>query len=187
MNKTFFNIPNFITFIRLILIPFIIFFLLLGSKASNIVSAMLFVFASITDYFDGMIARFLHQVTDTGKIIDQITDKILVSAALITLVEIGRLPGWIVVVLIAREFAVSALRNYAGYKGILIPAFFSGKLKTATQMASIICLIYYNRLFNINIYIIGIILVYISVIISIYSLLEYFLRFNKMSKMHAQS
>jgi len=94
---------------------------------------------------NGFVARLNKVVTDFGKIFDQIVDKILVASVLIILVEIGRVDGWIVAILLAREFAISGMRNYLSYKGVIVPAFLSGKIKTTSQMAAIICLLLYNK------------------------------------------
>jgi len=178
-RPTIFNIPNVLTICRLFFIPFLVIFILFDSSWSNIVSAVIFIVASITDYIDGLIARKMDQITDFGKIFDPIADKILVASALILLVEVNRIPGWVVIILLGREFAVSALRDYASSKGIIIPAGFSGKLKTATQMVAVIFIIYNNTFFYINFGLLGAILIYVSVFISIYSLIEYYLTFFK--------
>ncbi|MDY6821381.1 MAG: CDP-alcohol phosphatidyltransferase family protein, partial [Deferribacterota bacterium] len=102
MNKDIVNLPNSITLIRLILIPFIMFFSYLETTTGNIIATTLFFVACLTDYFDGIIARQLNSVSDFGKIADQIVDKILVASILIVLVEIERVQGWIVIILIAR-------------------------------------------------------------------------------------
>jgi len=116
-RPTIFNIPNILTICRLFFIPFLVIFILFDSSWSNIVSAVIFIVASITDYIDGLIARKMDQITDFGKIFDPIADKILVASALILLVEVNRIPGWVVIILLGREFAVSALRDYASSKG----------------------------------------------------------------------
>ena len=154
-RPTIFNIPNVLTICRLFFIPFLVIFILFDSSWSNIVSAVIFIVASITDYIDGLIARKMDQITDFGKIFDPIADKILVASALILLVEVDRIPGWVVIILLGREFAVSALRDYASSKGTIIPAGFSGKLKTATQMVAIIFIIYNNTFFYINFGLLG--------------------------------
>lgn len=173
MNREFVNLPNAITLIRLILIPLIIYFMYDNTNVTNFIATILFIMACLSDYFDGFVARLNKVVTDFGKIFDQIVDKILVASVLIILVEIGRVEGWIVVILLAREFAISGLRNYLSYKGIIVPAFQSGKIKTTSQMAAIICLLFYNEYFGFNFYLIGTVLIYIALFFSIYSFIDY--------------
>ena len=179
MNKEFVNLPNAITLIRLILIPFIIYFMYDNTNVTNFIATTFFVIACLSDYFDGLVARLNKVVTDFGKIFDQIVDKILVASVLIILVEIGRVDGWIVVILLAREFAISGMRNYLSYKGVIVPAFPSGKIKTTSQMAAIICLLLYNKYFGFDFYLIGTIIIYIALFFSIYSFVEYYYRLFK--------
>jgi CDP-diacylglycerol--glycerol-3-phosphate 3-phosphatidyltransferase len=179
MSKEFLNIPNGITLIRLVLIPFIIYFMYFNTSFHNFVSTIIFIIACMSDYFDGLVARLNKVVTDFGKIFDQIVDKILVASVLIILVEIGRVQGWIVVILLAREFAISGMRNYLSYKGIIVPAFVSGKIKTTSQMAAIMCLLLYDKYFGVNFYLVGTILIYIALFFSIFSFFEYYCRLFK--------
>jgi phosphatidylglycerophosphate synthase len=97
----------------------------------------------------------------------------------VVLVEIGRVDGWIVVVLLAREFAISGMRNYLSYKGIIVPAFISGKIKTLTQMIALICLLIYDKYLGINFYIMGTIFIYTALFFSVYSFFEYYFRLFK--------
>jgi CDP-diacylglycerol--glycerol-3-phosphate 3-phosphatidyltransferase len=173
MSKEFLNIPNAITLVRLILIPFIIYFMYFNTSFYNLVATIIFIIACMSDYFDGLVARLNKVVTDFGKIFDQIVDKILVASVLIILVENGRVQGWIVVILLAREFAISGMRNYLSYKGIIVPAFASGKIKTTSQMAAIMCLLLYDKYFGVNFYLVGTMLIYIALFFSIYSFFEY--------------
>ena len=179
MNKEIINLPNTITFIRLVLIPFIIYFMYLDTSFNNFMATFLFIVACLSDYFDGLVARLNKVVTDFGKIFDQIVDKILVCSILVILVEISRVDGWIVAILIAREFAISGMRNYLSYKGVIVPAFKSGKIKTFTQMTAIICLLLYDKYFSINFYLAGTIFIYVALFFSIYSFFEYYFRLFK--------
>lgn len=136
------NLPNVLTLSRLGLIPvFVALSALDGSPSVAIVTAAVFGVASLTDWLDGYMARRRQQITDLGKLLDPVADKILVLAALVVLVEADRAPGWIVIILLAREFAVTALRAVAAIGGQVIPADNLGKLKMGVQTAAVLVLI----------------------------------------------
>lgn len=140
------NLPNKLTLLRVFLIPFFVVFMLAGlSGGGEItqgydkwVALVLFVVASLTDYFDGQIARKRNLVTNFGKLMDPLADKLLVCAALVCLVALGRLPAWIAILIIAREFMISGVRQLAAEQGRVIAASYWGKFKTVSQMALII-------------------------------------------------
>ncbi len=138
------NLPNKLTMFRVILIPFFVFFLLadigLGAVAP-ILSLIIFIVASLTDMLDGKIARKYNLVTNFGKFMDPLADKLLVCSALICLVELEKVPSWIVIIIIAREFIISGFRLIAADHQIVIAASMWGKFKTTFQMAAIILLI----------------------------------------------
>src|SRR5699024_7708666 len=141
------NLPNKITMIRLLLVPiFIIVFYIYPD--SHIYAAIIFIIASLTDSLDGYIARSKGLITDFGKFIDPLADKILVSAALILLVEIGKIPGWVVIIIIAREFTITGFRIIAASEGITIAASPLGKIKTITQLTGIILMLLGNIIFS---------------------------------------
>jgi CDP-diacylglycerol--glycerol-3-phosphate 3-phosphatidyltransferase/cardiolipin synthase len=145
-------------------------------------ATIVFTVASLTDFIDGYVARKYNIVTDLGKILDPVADKILVASSLIVLMELGRVEGLIVIILLSRDFAVGALRDFSASKGKIIAAGFSGKLKTTFQMLAVGFLTYKNSLFGIDILLIGKILIYLSVVLSIYSAVEYYLKFFSQSK-----
>ena len=137
------NLPNKLTCLRMILIiPFVL-FMLVGKceGVSRWFALFLFCAASITDTLDGYIARRDHLITDFGKFMDPLADKILVISAMVCLVSLGRMPAWILIVIIAREFAISGFRLIASDNGIVIAASMWGKVKTVVQMAAVILLI----------------------------------------------
>ena len=137
------NLPNKLTVLRMILIvPFVV-FLLLGKGEGWMKWAVLAVFcaASLTDMLDGKIARKYNLITDFGKFMDPLADKLLVCSALICLVDLGRLPSWICIIIIAREFVISGFRLIASDNGIVIAASWWGKTKTVSQMAMVILMI----------------------------------------------
>ena len=136
------NLANKLTMIRIFLVPvFLVFIAVRDIPYGSIVATAVFIIASITDQLDGHIARSRNQITNFGKFMDPLADKLLVTAALISLVELNMIPGWAVVIIIAREFAVSGLRTLAASDGIVIAANYWGKFKTASQMIMIILLI----------------------------------------------
>lgn len=135
------NLPNKITVFRMILIPFFLLLLAVESIPNHItIATVIFIVAAITDHIDGSLARKYNMVTDFGKLMDPLADKLLVTAALVAMVEFGILPTWIVVVILAREFAVSGLRSVAAGDGNVIAASIWGKVKTTTQLIAIISL-----------------------------------------------
>lgn len=137
------NIPNKLTLFRVILIPFFLFFLLTGygGAYSRWIALGIFVVASLTDLLDGQIARKYHLVTNFGKFMDPLADKLLVCSAMIAFVELGQMPSWVVIIIISREFAISGFRLVAADNGIVIAASWWGKFKTVSQMAMVILMI----------------------------------------------
>lgn len=131
------NLPNKLTLLRMILVPVFVVVLYLGFPYNNLVALLVFILASLTDLLDGKIARKYHLVTDFGKFMDPIADKLLVTAALLVFVDWHTMPAWVVIVVIAREFIVSALRLVAASNGRVIAAGWSGKVKTASTMVCI--------------------------------------------------
>lgn len=132
------NLPNKLTLLRIVLIlPFLL-VLYLGVPFASYIALVIFILASLTDMLDGQIARKRNLVTDFGKFADPLADKMLVTAAMLWFVEIGQMPGWALLIVIVREFAVSGLRMVASDKGRVIAAGWSGKVKTASTMVCIV-------------------------------------------------
>ncbi len=132
------NLPNKLTIARVIAVPF---FCLCYVKGMNIPAFVIFILASLTDMLDGKIARKYNLVTNFGKIMDPLADKVLVYAAFCLMVEDGRVPGWMLIVILAREFVVAGMRTVAASEGIVIAAGMSGKIKTVLQMIAVPLLI----------------------------------------------
>lgn len=137
------NLPNKLTILRMIMIvPFVVFMLApVGGAAGKWIALVLFVAASLTDLLDGKIARKYNLVTTFGKFMDPLADKLLVCSAMICLVQMGRIPAWIVIIIISREFIISGFRLVASDKGVVIAASWWGKFKTTFQMVMIILMI----------------------------------------------
>lgn len=136
------NTPNLLTILRVILIPFFVVFLLVDiTQYDKYIALAIFIIASLTDTLDGYLARKNHQVTNFGKFMDPLADKLLVCAAMICLIELGKIPSWVVIVIISREFIISGFRLVASDNGIVIAASWWGKIKTVSQIIMIILLI----------------------------------------------
>lgn len=142
------NLANKLTIIRILLVPVFMLFLMLEIPFGDYIAAGIFILAALTDTLDGYIARSRNQITKFGKFMDPLADKLLVSAALISLVEMGKISAWIVVIIIAREFAITGLRVLAASEGITIAANWWGKIKTITQIIAIVSLLLNNYPFS---------------------------------------
>ena len=189
------NLPNKLTTLRIFLIPIFVIIIIgnwdfgnvsiLGTDIdiTQLVGAIIFAFASFTDWLDGYIARRDNLVTNFGKFADPLADKMLVMAAFILLVQQGIVPGWIVVIIVCRELAVTGLRLLlVEQDGEVLAAAWPGKIKTATQMVSIILLYLNNVLFN-NIHVpMAMIMLYICLFFTVYSGVEYFWQNRKVFK-----
>ncbi len=172
------NLPNRLTILRIFLIPFFVFFML--SDFSKWIALIFFVVASLTDMLDGKIARKYNLVTDFGKFMDPLADKLLVCSALICLVELKRIPAWIVIAIISREFIISGFRLVAAEKQIVIAANFWGKIKTVCQMFMVILMIANIR----ELTLITQIMMWLSLILTVVSLMTYMVQ-NK-SVLHGE-
>ena len=135
------NLPNKMTLLRIILIPVFMVVLYWGFPGATWVALAIFIIASLTDMLDGKIARKYHLVTNFGKFMDPLADKLLVCSALICLIELGQIPAWVVIIIISREFIISGFRLVASDNGVVIAASYWGKFKTVFQMTAVILLI----------------------------------------------
>ena len=166
------NLPNKLTVLRVIMVPFFVFFMLtdVGGAANKWIALVIFAVASLTDMLDGKIARARGLVTNFGKFMDPLADKLLVSAAMICLIENGKLAAWIVIIIISREFIISGFRLVASDNGIVIAASYWGKFKTTFQMLMIVVLIMdLGGIFDT----IGTVLIWVSLALTIISLVDY--------------
>ena len=168
------NLPNRLTLFRVILIPFFVYFLLAPyfTGYGNYIAVAVFIVASITDFLDGHIARKRNLVTNFGKFMDPLADKLLVCSALICLIELDRLPAWIVIIIIAREFIISGFRLIASDNGVVIAASYWGKFKTTFQMV-MICLMIANFP---QLQILTNIIMWIALILTVVSLIDYLVK-----------
>ena len=170
------TLPNRLTLFRVILIPFFVFFLLAPyfTGYGNYIAVAVFIVASITDFLDGHIARKRNLVTNFGKFMDPLADKLLVCSALICLIELDRLPAWIVIIIIARDFIISGFRLIASDNGVVIAASYWGKFKTTFQMLMVIVLIL--DIPHPVFYWLGVILTYVSLALTVISLIDYIVK-----------
>ena len=167
------NLPNKLTVLRVILIPFFVVSLMIENGANQTfryVAAAIFIIASLTDMLDGKIARKYNLVTNFGKFMDPLADKLLVCSALICLIQLGQLPAWMVIIIVSREFIISGFRLVAAEQGIVIAASYWGKFKTTFQMLMIIVMIMnLGGAFDM----VGTVLMWIALALTIISLVDY--------------
>jgi CDP-diacylglycerol--glycerol-3-phosphate 3-phosphatidyltransferase len=142
------NIANQLTILRVLMIPFFMYFQLQGTAVGMNIALVLFVLAAFTDFLDGYLARKYHLITNFGKFMDPLADKLLVTAALLGFLEIGELSAWVVMIILSREFIVSIFRAVAASAGIVIAADIWGKIKTNVQMFAIIVMLMNNYPFE---------------------------------------
>ncbi len=186
--QEFWNLPNMLTLGRIFIIPLFVWFTYDADPLYSVLAASLFTVAAITDIVDGFLARRWNMITVTGKLLDPLADKLIVMAALVMMVRLGRVPAWLVIVLLSREFIVTGLRQIAASEGMVIAAGQEGKWKTALQLVGIVALcVHYthpvNFLFatyDVNFNVVGKALVYFSTAFSVWSAGTYFQAFLQM-------
>lgn len=173
------TLPNRLTAVRILLVPAVVWCLSADEATRNVVGMFCFVIAAITDYFDGYYARSQKIVTIMGKLIDPLADKLLVLSAIVMLQALGRIHPVVVIILVSREFVITGLRAVASAEGIVIPASQMAKWKTATQMVGIPFLMVGHHWLAIPTQLIGEVLIYLSLLISVWSLKDYIVDFVK--------
>ena len=190
------NLPNMLTLGRVAAIPVVMLFIWQGEPNDCVVAGWLYSAATMTDFFDGWLARRRGLVTVMGKFLDPLADKLIVMAMLCMLVALHRVPAWLVVVILAREMTINGLRSIASTEGLVIPAGQSGKLKTALQMLGVLCLVIhypYPILFygvyelTIDFNVVGIWVLIVSVVVSVTSAAGYISNFFKALDRRAHS
>jgi CDP-diacylglycerol--glycerol-3-phosphate 3-phosphatidyltransferase len=169
------NLPNALTLLRILLVPVLVVALTVETDGGATIAAIVFAIAALTDGLDGYIARSRQSITTFGKVMDPVADKLMIAAALISLVSLERLAAWVAMVIIAREFAVSGLRIAAGQQGVVIPASGLGKVKTIVQVVAVLALIAAPD--HGDAWVQG--LVYAMVAITVASGADYFLNFRR--------
>ena len=169
------NLPNTLTLLRMFLVPLLVVVLLTRVEGHVYLGAGIFALAVLTDYLDGYFARRRNEVTRLGILLDPLADKLLIAAALLSLVEMGLVPAWMVLIILARELAVTALRNVAAGRGVLIRASGLGKAKMVVQVTAVLMLILSPALPALRLP--GLVVLWVVVLITLLSGADYFLRF----------
>ena len=173
------NLPNKLTIARMAMVPLFMIALLMNTPASRIIAAVIFALESLTDMLDGQIARKYNMVTNFGKLMDPLADKVLTAAAMICLVELGDLAAWIAVVIIFREYLITGLRSVAASENIVVAANIWGKVKTVCQMIALMLLMVKPQVVALCGIDLGLWIMYVAVALTIYSGLDYVLKLNK--------
>jgi CDP-diacylglycerol--glycerol-3-phosphate 3-phosphatidyltransferase len=173
------NLPIALTLVRIVLVPLVMVFLISSSRVNVLIAAVIFVAASVTDWLDGRIARQLNQVTRLGTLLDPVADKLLVAAALVSLVHVDMVPAWVAVVIIGRELAVTGLRGVALSQGVVVPASSLGKSKTVSQYVAITLLILEGGVPAefVPFHLVSRITLWVAVALTVWSGVDYFYRF----------
>jgi CDP-diacylglycerol--glycerol-3-phosphate 3-phosphatidyltransferase len=174
-----FNLANNLTLARIGAVPILVVLLSFPGRGACFAAMMVFIAAAVTDIMDGVVARRCNQVTTLGKFLDPLADKLLISAALIMLVQLGWVPGWVAVVIVGREIAVTGLRAMAMDHGVVIAADRFGKLKTILQMMALCPLLLHYPFWGFDPVPLGQVLLYIALVLTLVSGVNYFYGFGK--------
>lgn len=173
------NLPNKLTVARICMVPLFMVALLWNTDGSRVMAAVLFALASLTDMLDGQIARKRHLITNFGKLMDPLADKILTAAAMVCLTELGELSAWIVVIVLFREYAITGLRSVAASENIVIAAGIWGKVKTVCQMIALLLMMLKTPVMALCGVNVGLWLMYVAVALTVYSGVDYVWKLNK--------
>jgi CDP-diacylglycerol--glycerol-3-phosphate 3-phosphatidyltransferase len=178
-KKRVFNLPNAITMLRIGIIPVLFFLLLSPDFTESLVIACIFVIAALTDLLDGYVARRYQIVTTMGKFLDPIADKLVVNTAMILMIPIGRIPAWIVAIIIIRDFTVDGIRTIASSEGIIIGSSRLAKQKTLCQVVAVTALMIHYPFLGADAHLVGIAILYLALFLTLYSGLDYLMKFFK--------
>ena len=181
IDESFLNLPNSLTLSRILLIPVFVFLFSTPTAERSVAAALVFLIAALTDLLDGYLARRRGQITNLGKLLDPVADKLLVASGLILLVQYQRIEVWLVIVMIARELAVTGARTVAAKEGFILPADSMGKVKVVCQVSGILCLILEETLILpfVSLHLIGMSVLYCALILSLISGGRYILEILK--------
>jgi CDP-diacylglycerol---glycerol-3-phosphate 3-phosphatidyltransferase len=183
LRREFTNVPNLVTMGRVVLVPFVLLFIDNFSPLRSFIASLLYLVASAGDALDGYLARSRNEVSMLGKFLDPLADKLTVTAVLVFMVALGRVPAWIVVVLIARDLAINGLRSVASAQGLVIAASEGGKIKTALQLVATLLLLIHFRYpalgtsIMLDYHRVGLVVLYISMVASLFSGAQYLYAF----------
>lgn len=173
------NVPNLLSFLRIGAIPFVVGCLFFPGPLASFLAALFFSLASLTDLLDGYIARQQKSETAVGKLLDPLADKLLINSALIMLIALGRIPAWVVVLIVGREIAVTGLRGIASVEGLVIAASRWGKAKTILQSSALIGLMLHYEYLGIDFHFLGMIILWVALMITLWSGFDYFIKFYR--------
>ena len=168
------NLPNTLSIMRLALIPAVMICLYFPGRLGSFLAAVFFAAAAFTDLLDGFLARRYKTVTHVGKFLDPLADKLLVSVTMIMLITLGRIPAWVVILIIAREMAVTGLRSIAVVEGKVIEASSLGKYKTIFQLVSLICLCLHYQYISVDFHAVGMAFLWVALVLTLWSGFSYF-------------
>jgi CDP-diacylglycerol--glycerol-3-phosphate 3-phosphatidyltransferase len=178
-RKKVLNLPNAITMLRIGVIPVFFFLLLSPGPTGSLVIACIFVVASLTDLLDGYIARRYQIVTTMGKFLDPIADKLVVNTAMILMIPLGRIPAWIVAVIIIRDFTVDGIRTISSSEGVVIQASRLGKQKTLCQVVAVTALMIHYPFLGADAHLVGMVILHLALVLTVYSGFDYLIKFMK--------
>jgi CDP-diacylglycerol--glycerol-3-phosphate 3-phosphatidyltransferase len=178
-RKKVFNLPNSITMLRIGIIPVLFLLLLSPGQTESLILAGIFVVAALTDLLDGYIARRYQIVTTMGKFLDPIADKLVVNTAMILMIPLGRIPAWIVAIIIIRDFTVDGIRTIASSEGIIIGSSRLAKQKTLCQVVAVTALMIHYPFMGADAHLVGIVILYVALFLTLYSGLDYLMKFFK--------
>jgi CDP-diacylglycerol--glycerol-3-phosphate 3-phosphatidyltransferase len=173
------NLPNAVTMLRICIIPVLFFLVSNPGRLWSLIIAVLFIMAALTDLLDGYLARRYHIVTNIGKFLDPIADKIIVNTAMILLIPIGRIPACIVAIIIIRDFVIDGIRTIATSEGMIIDASKLGKRKTLCQIFAVSALIIHYPFLGANAHVVGMVVLYVALWLTIHSGIDYLLKFYR--------
>jgi CDP-diacylglycerol--glycerol-3-phosphate 3-phosphatidyltransferase len=171
------NLPIGLTITRIVAVPFLILFLISSSRVHALIAAAIFILAALTDWLDGLVARRRNEVTTLGTLLDPVADKLLVAAALVSLLQIDKVAAWIVVVIIGRELAVTGLRAVAAGVGVIVPASQLAKSKTVSQYVAVTLLILEKGFGSSSFHAVATSVLWAAVALTVVSAIDYFYRF----------
>ncbi len=180
MRRELLNLPNTLTGTRAACIPLVMVCLQFPGKTGSFLAALFFGMAFITDILDGFYARKYGEVTTLGKFLDPLADKILVAGTMVMLVPLGRIPAWVVVVIVAREMAVTGLRGLAGKEGVVIQASVLGKYKTIFQAVSLVLLCLHHTWWRVDTHAVGMVFLWAALLLTLWSGWDYFRAFYRL-------
>jgi CDP-diacylglycerol--glycerol-3-phosphate 3-phosphatidyltransferase len=178
-RKKVLNLPNTVTMLRIGIIPVLFFLLQSPGPTGSLVIACIFVIAALTDLLDGYIARKYQIVTTMGKFLDPIADKLVVNTAMILMIPLGRIPAWIVAIIIIRDFTVDGIRTIASSEGVIIGSSRLAKQKTLCQIVAVTALMIHYPFLGADAHLVGIVILYVALFLTLYSGLDYLMKFFK--------